>query len=405
MSKTDNIARKLTCPVRKLTGAARKLFGPVRKLADAARKLTGIARKLSGITRKLTGAALYMMDVARRLSMLVVLVMLIFSILFVSVGASGFAMYALFRMGIISPLTMGSMPAFILLLLLVSLFIGTIIAIIGGERFLRPIRSLIEATREIGAGNFDVRVDTGGRYEIERLAKSFNEMAKELSSIETLRSDFVSNISHEFKTPIASIRGFARRLKKESLTEGQRNEYLDIIISESDRLSRLSSNVLLLSRLESSDRIFEKAEYSLDEQIRRAILTLEPQLSGKQLEVEADIGSVCIYASEEILSHLWLNLLTNAIKFSPAGGTIHVSLAASGGSAVATVSDMGVGMDEDVKRHIFDKFYQGDPSRAADGNGLGLSLVKRILELENGSISVDSEPGKGARFTVTLPIK
>jgi signal transduction histidine kinase len=237
------------------------------------------------------------------------------------------------------------------------------------------------------------------------MARSFNEMAQELSSIETLRSDFISNISHEFKTPIVSIKGFAKRLKKGTLSEEQRNEYIDIIISESDRLTRLSSNVLLLSRLENTEKVMEKALYPLDEQIRRAILLLEPQLQKKRLEVDAKIESVQIFAGEEVLSHLWINLLGNAIKFSPDGGTVGISLTQNGSEAVVTVSDTGAGMDEEMQRHIFDKFYQGDTSRATEGNGLGLSLVKRILELENGRISVDSEPGKGTRFIVSLPIR
>ena len=340
-----------------------------------------------------------------RLSMLARLVILIFTILFVSVGVSGSALYFFLRLGLLQPLNIHRLPTFIFSLMMFSLFIGTVFAFYGGERFLHPIRRLTEATKEIASGNFNVSVESGGGYEIERLTASFNDMAKELSSIETLRSDFVNNISHEFKTPIASIRGFARRLKRADLTEEQRSEYLDIIIAESDRLTGLSSNVLLLSQLESAERIVERMAYSLDEQIRRSILTLEPQLSKKRLEVETDIQSVRIFAGEEIMSHLWLNLLTNAIKFSPVGGIIKVSLVEREGDAIFSVSDMGMGMDEEVQKRIFDKFYQGDSSRATEGNGLGLSLVKRILVLENGRIEVESEPGKGACFTVFLPIR
>jgi signal transduction histidine kinase len=341
----------------------------------------------------------------RRLSMLVRLVLLIFATLFVSIGMSGFIISSLFRAGVLPPFATARFSAFLIPLLTVSLSIGTMIAIFAGKRFLRPIRNLTEATKEIASGNFAVRVDARGKYEMERLTESFNDMARELSGIETLRNDFVSNISHEFKTPIASIRGFARRLKRNSLTEGQREEYLDIIIAESDRLTRLSSNVLLLSSLDSTEKVYEETEYPLDEQLRRSIILLDPQLSRKQLEVEAELAPVRIFANEEMLSHLWLNLLGNAIKFSPQGGVVRVSLRASGGEALVGISDMGAGMDGEVKKRIFDKFYQGDPSRATEGNGLGLSLVKRILELEKGKIDVDSEPGKGTCFTVTLPIK
>jgi len=287
---------------------------------------------------------------------------------------------------------------------LVSLFIGTVISTIGGSVFLKPIRNLIDATKEIASGNFNVRVKVSGIKDIELLAYSFNEMAKELSGIEALRSDFVNNISHEFKTPISSIRGFARRLKKYSLTDEQKNEYLDIIISESERLTRLSDNILLLSRLESTEKIIDKTEYSLDEQIRRTVLLLEPQLQKKQIEVDIDLEEIYICADDEILNHLWINLLNNAIKFSPDGGTITIKLGVSGDSAVAVISDNGPGMSDEVKKRIFDKFYQGDQSRSTEGNGLGLPLVKRILELENGKIEVESEVGKGTGFKVSLPI-
>ncbi|MCL2046950.1 MAG: HAMP domain-containing histidine kinase [Oscillospiraceae bacterium] len=345
-------------------------------------------------------------SISRRLSMLVVLVIYIFFILFISMGISGIILYMLVRVGAISPLNFNRLPGLLLGLLFVSLLIGIIAGIIGGKHFLRPIRKLIEATNEIASGNFDVHVDYGfgGRYEIERLAASFNEMAKELSSIETLRNDFVSNISHEYKTPIAAIRGFARRLEKENLTKEERAEYLDIIISESERLTQLSNNVLLLTRLENLDSVYEKSEYSLDEQLRRSILLLDHQMSVKQLELESEIEPVLIYANEEVLNHMWLNLLSNAVKFSLNGGTIGVKLWVSGDYAIAKISDTGIGMDSEVLRRIFDKFYQGDSSRATEGNGLGLSLVKRILELENGTIDVYSEVDKGSIFTVSLPI-
>jgi signal transduction histidine kinase len=308
------------------------------------------------------------------------------------------------KIGILPPLLENRFPIVLTFLMLVSLLVGTVLAIVGGKWILRSQRKLIEATKEVASGNFAFRIEEGGPQEIARIAKSFNEMAKELSSIETLRSDFINNISHEFKTPIVSIKGFARRLKKNSLTEEQKNEYLDIIISESERLTRLSSNVLLLSRLENAEQDMEKAIYSLDEQIRRAVLLLEPHFQKKQLEVDAKIESVQILADEEILSHLWINLLGNAIKFSPAKGVIKITLVQKDDEAVVTISDTGAGMDDEMQRRIFEKFYQGDSSRATEGNGLGLSLVKRILELENGKISVDSEPGKGTRFTVTLPM-
>ena len=340
----------------------------------------------------------------RKISLLVTLVVMIFFILFASMIVAGIVSLFLIKLEIIPSVLEYRFLPFILYTLLVSLLTGTLLARFGAKRFLRQIHDLAQATNEVAAGNFNVRIKAGKAKEVNLIANSFNEMVKELSKTETLRSDFVSNISHEFKTPIASIRGFARRLKKNSLTDEQRNEYLDIIISESERLSRLSSNVLLLSRLENTEKAAEETEYSLDEQIRRTVLLLEPQLQKKHLDADISLETVRIFASEEMLSHLWINLLGNAVKFSPDGGTVKITLQADGENAVATISDMGAGMDDEVKKHIFDKFYQGDQSRATEGNGLGMSLVKRILELENGSIAIDSEPGVGTCFSVSLPI-
>ncbi|MCL1795966.1 MAG: HAMP domain-containing histidine kinase [Clostridia bacterium] len=333
------------------------------------------------------------------------LVLFVFIILFISMNISGFILFLLMNTGVVSPSSIGRVIPITIFLLLFSLIVGTILTLLGGERFLRPLRKLTEATKEIASGNFDVRVEAGGPHELGRLAQSFNEMAGELAGIETLRSDFISTISHEFKTPIVSIRGFARQLKKNSLTAEQRDEYLDIILSESDRLTRLSSNVLLLSRFESTEKITGQTVYDLDEQLRRTVLLLEPQLQKKQLEVNFYAESVRIRANEEMLSHLWINLLDNAVKFSPAGDVIGITLKRDGQNAVTVLSDNGPGMDVETKRRIFEKFYQGDPSRATEGNGLGLSLVKRISDLANGTITVDSEPGAGSVFTVSLPIE
>jgi len=341
----------------------------------------------------------------KRFSMLVMLVAMVFVILTVSMGIAGVVTFIIFSWNTIPPLPENRHILIIVYMVLVSIIIGTFMTMFSGRRFLRQIYELVNATREVAAGNFNIRMKSGAAREIDIITRSFNEMVSELSAIETLRSDFVSNISHEFKTPISSIRGFAKRLKKDTLTDEQRNEYLDIIISESERLTRLSSNALLLSRLESTEKLSEKTEYSLDEQIRRAILLLDPQFQKKDLEVNAALDSVTIAANDEMLSHLWLNLLGNAIKFSHAGGAIRVVLEIIGENAVVTVSDEGIGMSDEVKKRIFDKFYQGDQSRATEGNGLGLSLVKRILELENGEIRVFSEPGRGTVFTVSLPLR
>ena len=331
---------------------------------------------------------------------LVFLVMFVFSVLLISVTISATISYLLFQAGIMPPIYGNRFPAILAFMMLASPVIGALLASIAGSYSLRPLRAMNNAMAKVTSGNFDVKVDESGPLELKRLAVSFNEMTKELSSIETLRSDFVSNISHEFKTPVVSIRGFAKLLKKNSLTLEQRDEYLDIIISESDRLTQLSSNVLLLSRLESTEKVIELTSFSLDEQIRRSILLLEPQFQRKQLELIVNLESVQMISNEEMLQHIWINLLSNAVKFSPEGGTITIELTSDENSIAVSISDSGIGMDEEVKKHIFDKFYQGDPSRSTEGSGLGLSLVKRILELTDGFISVESEPEKGTCFTV-----
>jgi len=343
-------------------------------------------------------------EIKQKLSTLLWLVLFVFIILLVSLLVSGLIWYFMMRIGVFTPFTIARSHHAFMFMMLVSLVVGTVLATIGGDYLLRPLRRLTEGTKEIANGNFDVRVDEKGPQELGRLAASFNEMARELSGIETLRSDFVSNISHEYKTPIAAIRGFAKRLMKNGLTDEQRHEYLNIIVFESERLSRLSSNVLLLSNLESASRDTDQAEYSLDEQLRKVVLLLEPQFQKKQLETEISMEEVRITAGEEMLHHLWINLLGNAIKFSHIGGTVGVTLKIVESRAVISVNDQGIGMDDEVKKRIFEKFYQGDRSRTTEGNGLGLALVKRILELENGHITIDSEFGKGTCFTVSLPI-
>lgn len=338
------------------------------------------------------------------LSTLLWLVFFIFFILLVSIFTALLIWQGMVTWGVLPPLTAGTPLTTLLFVWLVSLFIGTSIAIIGGDYLLRPLHRLTESTKEIAAGNFNVRVDIKGSQELVKLADSFNEMAKELSSIETLRADFVSTISHEYKTPVASIQGFAKRLLKGNLSEEKQREYLNIIVSESERLSRLSSNVLLLSKLESSKWNTERAEYSLDEQLRMVIMLLEPQFQRKNLKVDINLEETRITANEETLRQLWINLLGNAIKFNKLNGSVSILLKNNNTKATVSITDTGIGMSQEQRTRIFEKFFQGDSSRGTEGNGLGLSLVKRILELEGGNINVESKEGEGTCFIVELII-
>lgn len=291
---------------------------------------------------------------------------------------------------------------FLLLLIISSTCIGTFLSIFAVRFTTKPFRRLADATKEISSGNFDVRVDLKGPLELEMLSDHFNRMAVALGSIDTLRNDFVRNVSHEFKTPVVSISGFARLLKKSTLTEEKRNEYINIIIQESERLSQLSGNVLLLSKLEQSDIFLQKEKFLLDEQIRYAVLILEPEWKRKNLTILIDLLSCPYDGYQEIFMQLWINLIGNAIKFTEPDGEIQIQLLSTDHEITVMIKDNGIGMNSQTLQRIFDRFYQGDSSHSVKGNGLGLALVKRILELSEGFIQVDSEENKGTRVTVTL---
>lgn len=340
----------------------------------------------------------------KKLTWLSILVGTVFLILLVSQLIGVFFVLVSLKFGLISQNVTNPIRVAIEYLFLISLIFGTILTVIAGKISLRPAKRFVETTQRVAAGDFSVRFQMGGLEESYSLMQSLNTMVEELSSIETLRDDFVSNISHEFKTPIASIHGFAKLLKRGGLTQEQRDEYLDIILSESERLSTLSKNVLLLSKLDNTSRLIDLMEYPLDEQLRRTILLLNRDMEEKHIELDVKLEKCRIMANEEMLDQVWINLLNNAVKFTPQGGWIAVSLECAGDTATVIIRDSGIGMEKDVVKHIFDKFYQGDPSRSHEGNGLGLALVKRIVNLSGGTIQVDSQLGTGSEFTVTLPL-
>ncbi|MEK4510444.1 sensor histidine kinase [Paenibacillus sp. FSL K6-2524] len=293
----------------------------------------------------------------------------------------------------------------ILVIVLLSLVIGSIITIMVGKKILSPITIFSNAAKEIAKGNFEIELNESHRInEISEMAHHFNIMAQELRSIETLRNDFVVNVSHEFKTPIASIEGYATLLQDKTITEEEHDEYTEMIIGSARQLSMLSGNILKISKLENQEVISEKKEYRLDEQLRQAILLLETLWEPKQMTLNIELEKVHYYGNEELMMQVWLNLLGNAIKFTQAGGEISVNLVPQNDYISITISDNGIGMEKNVRKHIFEKFYQGDHARSGEGNGLGLSLVSRIINLCGGTIEVESEFGVGSTFTVKLPI-
>ncbi len=293
---------------------------------------------------------------------------------------------------------------FAFLLLLASIIIGGAISFVVGRLIIRPIQRMGDAFSQLAEGDFNVRVSTEQRLaEIREMAKQFNAMSYDLSQIETLRSDFVTNVSHEIKTPIAAIEGYATLLQNESLDQEKRQLYVDKIISNSRKLSDLTSNVLTLSKLENQETIPDLAEYRLDEQIRKNLLLLENKWDEKGLAFNLDLPDTVFYGNEALLDEVWFNLLDNAIKHSPENGAIEISLSPSDAAVTVRIADHGDGMDTETKKHIFEKFYQGETSHSGEGSGLGLSLVKQIVSLCGGEVAVESAPSKGAAFTVTLP--
>ena len=289
--------------------------------------------------------------------------------------------------------------------LIACTLIGTGAAAVFTKWVLLPLGEMITATERISRGDFKVHIQETFRAESDFgiLQRSFNRMAKELDSIELFRKDFINNFSHEFKTPIVSIRGYAHQLRAGGLTPEEEADYIRVIAEESDRLTKMATNILLLSKLENQAIVTDVTEFWLDEQLRTCLLLLEKQWSGKGIELNIDLEEVKYRFNEDILSHLWMNLFGNAIKFTPEGGAVSCSLRTSEQAVTVVISDTGIGMDENTRLHIFDKFFQGDTSHTGDGNGIGLNIVSRILFLCGGSISVESEVGHGSTFTVTLP--
>jgi signal transduction histidine kinase len=258
---------------------------------------------------------------------------------------------------------------------------------------------LTHTLEEIGRGNFNVFIETEPHAPHNDITEAMNEMAKNLGSLETMRADFISNVSHEIQSPLTSIGGFARLLK-ESAADEQSRHYAEIIEAESKRLSSLSDNLLKLSTLDNNKIPLNRTDFRLDKQLEQIALTLEPQWSAKNIELSAELSKTTINADADLLSQVWINLLVNAIKFTPESGAITITLI---NNSVA-ITDTGEGISQDNQIHIFERFYKVDKARdrSLGGNGLGLSIVNKILELHGFDITVESKPGKGTRFVVQI---
>ena len=268
--------------------------------------------------------------------------------------------------------------------------------------FFNPIKKLGEGMDKVAHGDFSVQLKTNSTAkEITNVYSGFNLMAKELNATEILQTDFVSNVSHELKTPINAIEGYAMLLQGGDNLDEQQKEYVNKIIVNTERLSSLTQSILLLSKIENQAIPTNQTRFSLDEQIRQSIVALEPYWEKKDIEFDVDMDNVEYYGNEILMRHVWDNLLSNAIKFNPQGGLLKIRLEKHLTKLIFTVEDEGPGITEEAQKHIFDKFYQADSSHKQEGNGLGLSLVKKILAFEGGDVSVQNLE-VGCRFTVTL---
>lgn len=293
----------------------------------------------------------------------------------------------------------------ILLFDAISILTGTYAASFISRRLLKPLHAMIAATEKITEGDYSTRLDFEhiSIQEFEQLGEKFNRMAEELGSVEMLRNDFINDFSHEFNTPINSIQGFATLLKQKNLTEEEQNDYLDRIISGSDRLSTLAANVLNLSKIEQQTILTHKEKINVTEQIRRIIAMLSIRWEKKEIDFDFDCSEHFLTGNEEFLDHLWLNLLDNAIKYSPQKSSIIVNISEIGNNIRVIITDHGKGIAEDALPHIFDKFYRSKSSRAVPGTGLGLTIAHKVIVLHRGTIQVNSSSGNGTAFTITLP--
>lgn len=271
----------------------------------------------------------------------------------------------------------------------------------------RPVRRIVSAAEQVMKGNFSVYIQPlQGLYTqagFDAIIDCFNRMTKELGSIETLRADFISNVSHELKTPLSVIQNYGTMLQQPGLPEEQRREYAKTVTDASRRLADLITNILKLNKLENQQIYPEREVFDLGEQLCECLLAFEDVWEEKGIELDTDLAEdITIKSDRSLLSLVWNNLFSNALKFTPSEGHVSVSLKSEGAFAIVEVSDTGCGISPEVGAHIFEKFYQGDTSHAMQGNGLGLALVKRVMDIVDGDISVNSEVGKGSVFTVTI---
>ncbi|WP_200905987.1 cell wall metabolism sensor histidine kinase WalK [Paenibacillus sp. IHB B 3415] len=327
----------------------------------------------------------------------------VFIIFLITVLITGVLVYLLTVFGVLNERIIQDFKVLTFIILIACIMIGTVTSGLASRRMLKSIRTFIDATNQLAGGDFTTRLRLNNPPEFKILSANFNRMADELGGIEILRTDFINNFSHEFRTPIVSIKGFAEILKDDELSKEERNEYLDIVIEESTRLAALASNVLSLSKVEAQTILTGREPFNVGEQIRQCVLLLHPKMEKKNISITANVQDYEVPGNKEMLNQVWLNLLDNAIKFTPEHGEIEVSMRQAEDKIEITFRDNGAGISAAALPRVFDKFYQQDTSHSTAGNGLGLTIVRKITELHGGTVTCDSVPLQGTTFTLLFP--
>ena len=287
----------------------------------------------------------------------------------------------------------------------VSCILGAFLASIYSRSVSKSYNNFKTALNEVANGNFNIEFVEEDDFFMSQIADDFNATVKQLRGLEIMRSEFITNLSHELKTPITSINGFSELLLADGVTEEERKEYAQIIYNESNRLLKLAKNTLLLSKLEGQTIITEKSLFSLDETIESAVMLLDKEITAKNINLVTNIEKTTYYWDATLISQVAINIISNAVKYTPEGGNIWVELHSNDGYVFFSVKDTGIGMNETTRSKIFDRYYQGDSSHKTEGNGLGLAIVKKIIDLCGGKIDVGSKEGEGTYFMITLPEK
>lgn len=342
-----------------------------------------------------------------RMTLTLILSGCVFLVILVTVLLIGIALVIADQTGLLGRwMEHASLLRFFLIIAAMSLVCGTLIALFLGSVPLRSMNKMTEGLHRLASGDYKAHIEPKGLLcmiaPVRDMVESFNATAAELEGTEMLRSDFINNFSHEFKTPIVSIAGFAGLLKQGNLSREEQLEYLDIIESESRRLAQMATNVLNMTKVENQTILTDVTIFNLSEQLRTCVLLLERKWETKNLEMNLELEEHMISGNQELLKHVWVNLLDNAIKFSPKGQTVEISAAEEEGRIAVSICNTGSFIPKEQQEAIFRKFYQADRSHNTEGNGIGLAVVKRVVELHSGTVRVESEPAY-TKFLVTLP--